>query len=450
MKKFHWDTNNNTILINAGSLIGTTAVTSGLGFAFWWVAARIFSTEAVGLASATISTMTLLGSFSILGLGTLLMGELPKQRGNESSLISTALIVVGVVGLCLGIGFAVVAPYLSTAFQELGANLSNIILFAVGVSLTAITLVLDQAFIGLLRGEVQFYRNALFAGAKLIALFAASLWLSHVTGLTIYTTWIIGIGFSLVVLVVFALLKRMRPGRKFLPQWGLLRKLGSEALKHHTLNIMLEAPSLILPVLVTILLSASVNAWFFVAWSLSGVANTASAALATTLYAVSSAQPSALAHKLRLTLALAFAVCVLANVVLLFGSRQILELFGHSYSAQAAWSLRILSLESFPFIIKNHYIALSRIRGQISRTIGITIATCFLELGGAVVGIHFGGLNGLSIGWSLAMCLEAICMARPIYRAIQIVPAPPQVAIEQNAGDVTEMWRDSSLTAGKR
>lgn len=84
MKKFHWDKNNNTILINAGSLIGTTAVTSGLGFAFWWVAARIFSTEAVGLASATISTMTLLGSFSILGLGTLLMGELPKQRGDET------------------------------------------------------------------------------------------------------------------------------------------------------------------------------------------------------------------------------------------------------------------------------------------------------------------------------------------------------------------------------
>lgn len=450
MKKFHWDRNNNTILINAGSLIGTTAVTSGLGFAFWWLAARIFSTEAVGLASATISTMTLLGSFSILGLGTLLMGELPKQRGNESSLISTALIVVGVVGLCLGIGFAVVAPYLSTAFQELGANLSNIILFAVGVSLTAITLVLDQTFIGLLRGEVQFYRNALFAGAKLIALYAASLWLSHVTGLTIYTTWIIGIGFSLAVLVVFALMKRMRPGRALLPQWGLLRKLGSEALKHHILNIMLEAPSLILPVLVTILLSASVNAWFFVAWSLSGVANTASVALATTLYAVSSAQPSALAHKLRLTLALAFAVCVLANCVLLFGSRQILELFGHSYSAQAAWSLRILSLESFPFIIKNHYIALSRIRGQLSRTIVITIATCFLELGGAVVGIHFGGLNGLSVGWSSAMCLEAICMARPIYRAIRIVQAPPQVAIEQDALDVEAIWSDSPLTSGKR
>ena len=450
MKKFHWDKNNNAILINAGSLIGTTAVTSGLGFAFWWLAARLFSTEAVGLASATISTMTLLGSFGMLGLGTLLMGELSKQRGKESSLISAALILVGAVGLCLGVGYAIVAPYLSTAFQDLGANPGNIILFATGVSLTAITLVLDQTFIGLLRGELQFYRNAVFAAAKLAALFAAGLWLAHVTGLTIYMTWIIGIGFSLAVLIGFALIKRVKPGRIFQPQWGLLRKLGPEALKHHILNIMLEAPSLILPVLVTILLSATVNAWFFVAWSLSGVANTASAALATTLYAVSSAQPSVLAHKMRLTLGLALVACVLANCVLLFGARQVLELFGHSYSEQAAWSLRILSLESFPFIIKNHYIALSRIRGQIARTIVITIATCFLELGGATVGVRLGGLNGLSLGWSSAMCIEALCMSRPIYRAIRPVKAPPQVAIEQNSVDVKALWSDSSLTAGKR
>ena len=43
-------------------------------------------------------------------------------------------------------------------------------------------------------------------------------------------------------------------------------------------------------------------------------------------------------------------------VVLLVGTRQVLDLFGHSYAEQAAWSLRILSLESFPFIIKNHFV----------------------------------------------------------------------------------------------
>ena len=430
---FQWDKANNTMLLNAGSLVGTTAVTSGLGFAFWWLAARMFSTEAVGLASATISTMTLLGSFAVLGFGTLLIGELSKQRGKEFSLISAALILVGAVGIFLGVCYAIVAPYLSTAFQSLGASIENIAIFAVGVSLTAITLVLDQAFIGLLRGELQFWRNALFAGAKLAALFAASLWLTHVTGLAIYTTWIIGIGFSLAVLGGFALMKRAKLRSINLPQWGLLRKLGPEALKHHALNLTLEAPNLILPVLVTITLSATVNAWFFVAWSLSGVANTVSAALATTLFAVSSAQPSMLARKMRLTLGLALVACVLANGVLLFGARQILGLFGHSYSQEATLSLYILSIESFPFIIKNHYIALSRIRSQVSRTILITLVTCFLELGGAVVGARLGGLQGLCLGWLAAMTLEAVFMSRKVYDAIRFVkvPMPPQEPAKQ-------------------
>lgn len=455
MKKiFHWEKVNNTILINAGSLIGTAAVTSGLGFAFWWLAARMFSTDAVGLASATISTMTLLGSFAVLGFGTLLIGELSKQQGREFSLISAALILVGGVGICLGICYAVVAPYLSTAFQSLGASIENITIFAVGVSLTAITLVLDQALIGLLRGELQFWRNALFAGAKLVALFAAGLWFIHVTGLAIYTTWLIGIVFSLAVLGGFALMKRVKTRGIYLPQWGLLRKLGPEALKHHALNLTLEAPTLILPILVTIMLSATVNAWFFVAWSLSGVANTVSAALATTLFAVSSAQPSALARKLRLTLSLALVACVLANCVLLFGGRQILELFGHSYSQQATWSLYILSIESFPFIIKNYYIALSRIRGQVSRTILITIGTGFLELGGAAAGAYLGGLQGLCLGWFAAMCIEAVCMSRTVYNAIRFVKEPMkpvtlQESTEQSFQGVQEIYDDAYLATNK-
>ena len=152
---YHWVKTNSLILLNAGSLMGTTGITLVLGFAYWWLAARYFSPEAVGLASASISAMTLIATSSILGLGTLLIGELPRQPGREGPLISAALILVGGVGGCLGIVFALIAPFVSADFQTLRASIEDIVLFAAGVSLTAITLVLDQAFIGLLRGELQ-------------------------------------------------------------------------------------------------------------------------------------------------------------------------------------------------------------------------------------------------------------------------------------------------------
>lgn len=429
-KLAQWIKNNKTLLVNAGSLVGSTGVTSVLGFVYWWYAARQNTPEVVGLASAAISAMTLLGAFSVMGLGTLLIGELPNQQGKEASLISAALLLVGTVGGCLGIGYALVASHLSSDFQTLGASFSDIVLFALGVSLTSITLVLDQALIGLLRGEVQLWRNTIFSAVKLIALFGADLWLAQVTGMTIYETLIVGNGFSLAVLGLMVLVKRPRAVGSYLPQWTLLRQLGPAALKHHTLNILLQAPSLILPVLVTIMLSPTVNAWFYVAWNLSSIANTVSVSFASTLYAVSSAKPSVLANKLRLTVSLAFVGCVLVNAVLIIAPKFALEFFGHSYSEQAAWSLRVLALESFPFIIKNHYIALSRIRKQVGRTILVTIATGLLELGASVTGARLGGLNGLSLGWFSAMCIEGLCMAPTIYAAARTVAArQPALAV---------------------
>src|SRR5437016_5950065 len=80
-------------------------------------------------------------------------------------------------------------------------------LFAVGDGLTAMSSVLDQAMIGLLRGGLQLWRNTLFTVTKLAALLVVSLWLSYTTGLTIYATWLIGNAVSLLALAGFAFVK---------------------------------------------------------------------------------------------------------------------------------------------------------------------------------------------------------------------------------------------------
>lgn len=415
------------MFVNAGSLVGTTAVTSVLGFAYWWLAARTFPPATVGFASAAISAMMLLGTICILGLGTLLIGELPRQPGKEASLISAALIAVGAVGGGIGVLFAFAAPFLSTNLQALRVSIQDIVLFAVGVSLTAITLVLDQALIGLFRGEIQLWRNTLFAVSKLVALFVTSLWLSHAVGLTIYTTWIIGNVLSLAALVGFAVPRVRWTIKHYLPRWELLWKLGGIALRHHMLNLILQVPTLAFPVLVTILLSVTVNAWFYVSWTISSFVSAVPFALATVLYATNSAQPATLAYKTRTTLALSLATCVLANCLLQFGSKQVLGLFGHSYAEQASWSLRILSLGAFPLVIKNHYVALCRIRDRMGRAIlPLAMGAC-LELAMAAFGAHLGGLSGLSLGWLTAVSIEATCMFYPLYKTVRVLDTSVQL-----------------------
>src|SRR5699024_11067773 len=121
------------------------------------------------------------------------------------------------------------------------------------------------ALIGLLRGELQLGRNTLFALVKLLVLALVGLVVAGRSGLLIYATWIAG---SLVSLAFLVALARRRPRWRAAvrPEWALLRKLGRAALGHHALNLALQVPGLTLPVLVTIVLSATANAHFYVAW----------------------------------------------------------------------------------------------------------------------------------------------------------------------------------------
>jgi len=403
------------ILANAGSLVGTTVVTSGLGFIYWWLAARQFPAEAVGLGSAAISAMMLLGNVSVLGLGTLLIGELPRQPGKEGSLISTALLVVGLVGGGLGLFFAITAPWISADLSVLAENAGSILLFALGVSLTAGTFVLDQAVVGLLRSDLQLWRNTIFAIVKLMALFLAGMWLTNKLGLTIYTTWLGGNIVSLTVLAGYAVLKNGLVN-SIRPRWEILRKLGSAALGHHALNLSLQASGLMMPIIVTAVLSARMNAYFYTSWMIAGFSAVAPIALTTVLYAVGSSDPAMLAKKMKVTLLLSALAGVLASLAFLVGADLILGLFTAAYAEQASLSLRILGLAVFPLIIKNHFVTICRIHGRVVTTALWMAAGSLLELTLAAIGASLGGLAGLSLGWVAAMCIEALFMARTVFQ----------------------------------
>lgn len=418
------------MLTNAGALVGTTAVTSILGFAYWWVAARRFLPEAVGVASASVSAMVLLGGFCVLGFGTLLITELPRQPHQAAAFISTALVIVGVVGAAAGFLFAIVAPFASSGFKELSASLVNSVLFASGVSLTAIAVVLDQAIIGLLHGELQFGRNALFAIAKLIALFGLSFLSQGKSGILIYATWTAGIVISFVALVVHLLITGAWPKGNFLPRWRLVRKLGGAALQHHMLNMTLQTPVLMLPLLVTALLSAMVNAWFYVSWMIVSFVFLIPNTLTIVLHAMNSAQQSTLMHKARVTLVVGLATTLLANCVLQVTAKQVLGLFGASYAQQATWTLRILLLAAFPLTIKYHYIAICRIQDRIKRAMLGMLPGGLLELGAATLGAHLGGLIGLSVGWVVAIYIESLFMFRTVTRTVR--PFDRNVGVNQS------------------
>lgn len=399
---------NRTLFLNASSLLATTAVTSVLGFAYWWLAARLYPPAAVGFASAAISAMMLLGAMGMLGLGTVLIGEVSRRPNQAGSIIIMSALIVGGASAALGALFAIAVPTLSPELSMVSQDLGSIVVFAVGVAFTAVTFILDQAFVGLLRGGLQLWRNIIFAAAKLILLYVIAYNLSQTTGLSIYAAWMFGNILSLVILAAYMLWRRIRI--VYRPEFGLVRRIGRTALAHHTTNLILQAPNLLLPIAVTTLLSASANASFYAAWMIASFLFVIPGHLTTVLYAVGSKEPAALIARTRMTLRLSLAITLPTAAILFITANVLLGFFGAHYAEQADWCLRILSLGVFPLIVKYHYIAFLRVYNRVDSAIGILLLSGICEIGLSAFGLISGGLTGLAIGWVTAACLEAIVM----------------------------------------
>lgn len=410
------------IVVNASSLFSTQIVTSGLGFLFWWLAARLFDPALVGLSSAAISAMLLMGDIGKLGLDTFLVGELPRKPDQRGTLITTSLLITGLAGLCLGILFALGMPLVSDEFMILSQTLPNLMLFALGVSLTSIVLVMDQALVGLLQGQIQLQRNTIFSGTKLLLLFLAGMLLSAQNALLIYATWAVGNLISLSYVAAVGLARSKDNNPAYLPQIGLVGKLSGPALKHYALNLTLKIPGYTLPLLVTTFISVENTASFYSAWMIANFLFALPFSFARTLFAAGSSQQSQLKEKIRFTLKWSGILGTLGAAALLMGADLILSLFGDTYAEQGATSLRILAISIFPVIIKTHFVALSQIFGQMIRAAKLMGVGALLELGLAAIGALLGGLAGLSLGWVIAIFIEGLMTVAPVYRTAAINP----------------------------
>jgi O-antigen/teichoic acid export membrane protein len=431
------------ILSNAGSLVGSIAITSLLGFPYWWLAAQSFPAAAVGFAAATVSAMTLLGTIGMLGLGTLLTSELPRRQADRSSILATGLAFAACAGVVLGLVFAVVAPG-PLGLSALGRHPGPISLFAVGVALTSVTMVIDQALIGLLRGALQLWRNALFSASKLALLAVVGVTALSASGPAIYATWVAGLAISLGWLAVVA----RRIGTRlhdYRPRWSLIRDWRRAATEHHILNLALQAPTLMMPLVVTATISITASAYYYAASLITGFLAYGAIALTYALYAVGVRAEESLAPVLRFTLRLSFGVVLAANAVLVPGAGLILRIFGREYAENAATTLRILGVIVCLTIVKDHYVAICRIRGTVLKAAIVCTAAAVLETGLAALGGAYGGLTWLVLGPLGALALETIVMAPTLIRELRWREDAPEMleigAHDGGSEDKTDVFR---------
>jgi GT2 family glycosyltransferase/O-antigen/teichoic acid export membrane protein len=398
-----------SLFSNAGLLGLGTGVASVLGFFYWWFAARTFPAAAVGYAAAAISLMNFIGHVGETGMGALLIGDVHRFKERSGALISGALVVSAGCSALFGFGYIAISALFPVQLGDIASGWGNVVL-VLGCALTGLTIVLDQALVGMLQSQLQLQRNVSFSVIKLALLVALPISLGtsglHETG--ILDTWILGQIASMVLLATTS--RRRMSALVSRPDVGLLKPLIGNVLGHHALSLANLAPSLLMPFVVTIVLAPAINAAFYAAWTVLSVAYLVPASLSTVVFAVGARDPVGLSAKLRVSLgsSLAIGLCVAATCF--FASNFILALFSPLYADLAGRSFSILGLSIFPITIKFHYLSIQRLRGRMLSASLLVWLGCVFELAGAVIGGAGNGLFGLSVGWLIGLCSEALLM----------------------------------------
>lgn len=393
---------------NAYALVVNTGITAVLGFAYWVLAARLFSTEDVGLAAAAISAMTLLTGISLLNLEAVLVRFIPIAGRHTRRLVLGVYALCMVVALIVSTVFVVEIPNWAPSLDFLAQRVNGV--GFVGATVAWVLFVLtDGIMVGLGRAVWVPLENALFGVAKLAFLLV----FVGEGPFGIFESWslaavLVVIPFTALIVLRFvpAHMDKAVPGEAELTR-GMFRNY---AAGDYVGSVFDLAAISLLPLIVTHFSGAEENAYFYQSWiiayTLILVANNTARALTVEaardegqLYILGR---TVLVHTLKLLAPLVVVVMVFAPLIL--------QVFGPSYATEGTATLRILALAAIPHTVILLGLVTARLQHELKAVIVIQAAISVVTLGTAVMLVERLGSFGAAVGWFAAQTIVAIAL----------------------------------------
>jgi O-antigen/teichoic acid export membrane protein len=394
---------------NSVYLMATTAVNSALGYVYWIAAAHAFSPHDVGLANALIAAMMLASLLSNVGVPIALVEILPRHRDDRawSQTLFAAMALALAGGVLAGLLVVLGLPAVSDRFSVLSDPLYGAA-FLVGVPAWTAVTTLDYTFVAERRAGRMLTRNAVFGAVKLVIL-AVPIVLVHGSALWILLSWVIAAIASLFAgfWLLRALGRRVRFAalREVIAE---LRTIWARLAGHHLTTLGGMLPMSLLPLLVTVRLSAGDNAYFALTWMVGNIFLVVSPAVASSLLAEGAHAPEAARQKALRALWIVGALLIVPMAICMLGADQILALFGPGYPEHGATLLRVLVLSAIPDAITNIWVSYERAMARLRRTallnVGMGAATLIL----AWLLLPTRGIAGVGWAWLAAQTLGTV------------------------------------------
>jgi O-antigen/teichoic acid export membrane protein len=419
-------------------IMGTTVTTSLLGYIFWVVAARAYSAYDVGLASALISGASFASALSILGVSSTMIQTLPKRANGRpwSIALNTGMLVGTISGLAGGVCLVVLMPAISGHFSLLRVSPLADVLLLVNVPLWSIATILDFTFIAERRAGRMLLRNSVFSAVK-ISLLLVPVIVGTATTVAVLGSWTAATLASVVVGValMLALNRGWQPAVK--GAWAEARRMLSSMAGNHLINLGGSLPLYLLPVLVTVRLSATANAYFYTTWMIGGLFFMVSNSVAASLFAEGSHAAEHLRSNVVKSARITAILLVPAMLVCVLFGRYIMNIFGPAYPNHGFGLLLVLTVAGIPDAITAIFVSAMRVQGRLRLCGALTISMATITLGLAWILVPRMGVMGAGVAWLIGQTAGTVVVVG--YVALQtrrrtfVQPIPVVFEVEPSA-----------------
>jgi O-antigen/teichoic acid export membrane protein len=370
------------------ALLVNTALTAILGFGYWVIAARLFSTYAIGVAGALIAATTLFAGLGQLNLSGMVMRFLPKAEGKSRRLVLLTYAYAACVSALFAALSLIGIRYFASPASPLRLDTLQSTAFVLAVAATAIFTIQDSVLVGVRQAVWVPAENGAFGVAKIGILFVVA---PLGTAFAVFSAWMIPLTLTIPAISV-ALFYRFLPKASGPRRSALLgRRMRSKIIRFTigdaTGGLFTQAWTYLPPVIITTTLGASVNALYYISFLFSSTIDQIAANFASPLTVEGAHAPEEIAKLIRSTLRHIYAIILPAVIVLLIICPWLVRAFGDKY-AGAVPSMRLLLIACLPKAISIVYYAYCRVQRSTHKSAMVQAYVCITTLSAIMILAH--------------------------------------------------------------
>lgn len=374
----------------------TSIFNAACGFFFWMIAARLFTVEEVGIATALISSLGLVILFSRLGFDFSIIRFFPTN--DKAKVYGTSLAITTIASLLVGGIFVLIGSFLFSSLAFL-KEFSYALAFLFIVVVNSVAAITGNAFVADRKAANYFFQN-IFMALRIPFLIP----LAFLGSFGIVSS--VGLSFLVASLFALIILRRTLPEIWLVLDVDFVKGSFKFTTWNYASNILSIGPALIIPLMVFNSLGEAEAAKYYIAFAIGNLVMIIPQSLGTSLFVEGS---YGVGLKKSMIQAGVMSICLLIPVVILiFLFGDLLLRFLNEEYVYASDLLRILALSSFFVSVYSLFIPILNVRMKVESVMKLNAIRCALLLGTSYIFIQRFGITGVGYGWMITYGIMAL------------------------------------------